>query len=494
MAGTSDVVRENESVHARPISRQSHSTGMVEERVKAKILVVDDDPGIRQLLQLHLAAANYQVTSVETSSEAVEQVTAEIFDLAIVDLRIGDEDGIVLLEQLLRIQPTLPVIIATAHATIESAVEATKKGAYDYLTKPFEATDLLHRIEQALEVYRLKSEVERLRGMVQERYQFDNIITVTDVMKQVLRQVAQIAVTDSTVCVYGESGTGKELVAKAIHVASRRALGPFVAINCGAIPEGLLENELFGHLKGAYTGADRPKKGFLQQADGGTLLLDEIGELPPMLQVKFLRVLEEREFYPLGGSQPIKVNIRLVAATNQDLGKLVAQGKFREDLYYRLHVLPIFLPPLRERPGDIAPLAQHFMQRFAQEMGKDVKGFTPEALQRLMLYEWKGNVRELANAVERAVVLTSTSMITPDLLLLGKPEMQSAQQTEPSTLREARERFERKYLIQVLTSVNGNVSRAAELSGKDRAEFYRLLRKHSLVPSTFKSEKVVEGR
>jgi two-component system response regulator GlrR len=222
------------------------------------------------------------------------------------------------------------------------------------------------------------------------------------------------------------------------------------------------------------------------------LLLDEIGELPPMLQVKFLRVLEEREFYPLGSSQPVKVNLRLVAATNQDLGKLVSQGKFREDLYYRLHVLPIFLPPLRERPGDITPLAQHFMQRFARELNKEVKGFTAEALQRLMLYEWRGNVRELANVIERAVVLTPTSMITPDLLLLGKPEVQSAQQAEPSTLREARERFERKYLIQVLTSVKGNVSRAAEVSGKDRAEFYRLLRKHALVPSTFKTERAAE--
>jgi two-component system, NtrC family, response regulator GlrR len=494
MTGTPDVIRGSENMHAHPTSRQAHPPVTGEGTVKAKILVVDDDPGIRHLLELHLTAANFHVTLAETSSEAVEQATAEIFDLAIVDLRIGDEDGIGLLEQLLRLQPTLPVIIATAHATIESAVEATKKGAYDYLTKPFEVTDLLHRIEQALEVYRLKTEVERLRNMVQDRYQFDNIITVTDVMRQVLRQVAQIAVTDSTVCVYGESGTGKELIAKAVHVASRRALGPFVAINCGAIPEGLLENELFGHMKGAYTGADRPKKGFLQQAEGGTLLLDEIGELPPMLQVKFLRVLEEREFYPLGSSQPIKVNIRLVTATNQDLGKLVSQGKFREDLYYRLHVLPIFLPPLRERPGDITPLAQHFMQRFAQELNKEVKGFTSEALQRLMLYEWRGNVRELANVIERAVVLTSTSMITPDLLLLGKPEVQSAQQTEPSTLREARERFERKYLIQVLTSVKGNVSRAAEVSGKDRAEFYRLLRKHALVPSTFKSEKAVEER
>jgi two-component system, NtrC family, response regulator GlrR len=492
MAETPDVARENGRAHVHALAEHSPARVPGEKISRAKILVVDDDPGIRHLLQLQLTAANFAVTLAETSSEAIAHATAEIFDLAIVDLRIGDEDGIVLLEQLLRIQPTLPVIIATAHATIETAVEATKKGACDYFTKPFDAMDLLHRIEQALELYHLKSEVERLRTLVQDRYQFDNIITVTDAMQQVLRQVAQIAVTDSTVCIYGESGTGKELIAKAIHVASRRAVGPFVAINCGAIPESLLENELFGHLKGAYTGADRPKKGFLQQAEGGTLLLDEIGELPSMLQVKFLRVLEEREFYPLGSSQSVKVNIRLIAATNQDLGKLVAQGKFREDLYYRLHVLPIFLPPLRERPGDITPLAQHFMQRFARELNKEVKGFTAEALQRLMLYEWRGNVRELANVIERAVVLTPTSMITPDLLLLGKPEVQSAQQTEPSTLREARERFERKYLIQVLTSVKGNVSRAAEVSGKDRAEFYRLLRKHALSPSTFKTDKAME--
>ena len=294
-------------------------------------------------------------------------------------------------------------------------------------------------------------------------------------------------------CVYGESGTGKELIAKALHIVSRRALGPFVALNCGAIPEGLLENELFGHSKGAYTGADRLKKGFLQQADGGTLFLDEIGELPASLQVKFLRVLEEREFYPLGSTQPMKVNVRLVAATNQDLGKLVSKGKFREDLYYRLHVPPIFLPPLRERPSDITPLAEHFLQRFAADLNKEVKGFTPEALQRLMLYDWPGNVRELANVVERATVLSPTTLITPDMLLLGKTELQSTNQTELSTLREARERFERKYLIQVLTTMKGNVSRAAELAGKDRAEFYRLLRKHVLLPSSFKGERMEEA-
>jgi two-component system, NtrC family, response regulator GlrR len=455
---------------------------------KAKILVVDDDQGILNLLKLRLEAAQYRVTLTESCSEALARATAEIFDVAIVDLRIGDEDGIALLEQLLHIQPTLPVIIATAHATIDSAVDATKKGAYDYLTKPFDAVDLLHRLEKALEVQRLKNEVEHLRTMVQDHYRFDNIIATSDAMKQVLSQVTQIALTESTVCIYGESGTGKELIAKAIHIVSRRALGPFVAINCGAIPEGLLENELFGHSKGAYTGADRPKKGFLQQAESGTLFLDEIGELPASLQVKFLRVLEEREFYPLGSTQPIKINVRLVAATNQDLEKLISQGKFREDLYYRLHVLPIFLPPLRERPSDITPLAEHFLQRFARDLDKEVKGFTPDALQRLMLYNWPGNVRQLANVVERATVLSPTTLITADRLLLGKSEWRSPHQNELATLREARESFERKYLIQILTTMKGNVSRAAGVAGKDRAEFYRLLRKHTLLPSSFKGE------
>lgn len=460
---------------------------------KAKILVVDDDQSLLNLLKLRLEPAGYSVTLAETGAEALEALTAktdEVYDLAIVDLRIGEEDGIALMEQMLRLQPALSVMIATAHATIDSAVEATKKGAYDYLTKPFEPTDFLHRIEKALEVRQLKGEIARLRTVVQERYQFDNVVAHSEKMQQILQQVIQIAPTDSTVCVYGESGTGKELIAKAIHISSRRALGPFVAINCGAIPEGLLENELFGHTKGAYTGADRMKKGLLQQADGGTLLLDEIGELPPSLQVKFLRVLQEREFYPLGAGQPTKVNIRLICATNQDLEKLVAKKRFREDLFYRIHILPIFLPPLREHIDDIVPLAHHFLQRFAYETEKDVQGFTPEALQRLMLYEWPGNVRELANVIERAVVLTPTSLITPDLLLLGKMESLHFRNTELHTLKEAREKFERNYLIQVLTSVKGHVSRAAELAGKDRAELYRLLRKHSLVPRTFKEDRL----
>jgi two-component system response regulator GlrR len=457
---------------------------------KAKILVVDDDHNILNMLKLRLEAADYHVTLAETGAEAVGFATEESHDLAIVDLRIGEESGINVLEKLLRVQPALPIIIATAHATIDTAVEATKKGGYDYITKPFDMPDLFHRLDKALEVRQLRGEVERLRTLVQDRYSFDDIIACSTQMQDVLHQVVQIAATDSTVCVYGESGTGKELVAKALHVASRRALGPFVAINCGAIPEGLLENELFGHTKGAYTGADRNKKGLLQQADGGTLFLDEIGELPATLQVKFLRVLQEREFYPLGAGQPIRVNIRLVAATNQDLDRLVSQGKFREDLYYRIHVLPIIIPPLRERPTDIVPLAQYFLKRFAQETERNVQAFTPEAQQRLMLYDWPGNVRELANIVERAVVLSPSSMITPDMLLLGKTEILNFRSSELCTLREARERFERNYLIQVLSAVKGHVSRAAGLAGKDRAEFYRLLRKHAIVPSAFKGERI----
>ena len=458
---------------------------------KAKILVVDDDRGLLTLMKVRLEATGYQVTLAEGGGEALTRASEEVCELAIVDLKMEDMDGITLLEKLLCIHPHLPVIILTAHGTIASAVEATKKGAYDYLTKPFDPKELLHRLEKALEVHRLKGEVERLRTLVQERYHFDNIIASSDKMQQVLRQVMQIAVTDSSVCLSGESGTGKELVAKAIHVASRRAQGPFVPINCGAIPEGLLENELFGHSKGAYTGADRAKKGLLQQAEGGTLFLDEIGELPSTLQVKLLRVLQEREFYPLGVGQPVKADFRLITATNQDLEKLVAEGKFREDLYYRIHVVPIFLPPLRERPEDIAVLASHFLQRFSREMDKDIQGFAPEALQRLMMYEWPGNVRELANAVERAVVLATNCVITVDLLFLGKKEP-PASRAELVPLREAREKFEKSYLVQVLTMVKGNVSRAAELARKDRAEFYRLLRKHALDPGVFKSERAVE--
>jgi len=451
-----------------------------------KILVVDDDPGLLTLMKARLESAGYTAVLAPGGEEALVSANDNIFCAAVLDFKMDDMDGIALMERLLKIQPYLPVIILTAYGTIERAVEATKKGAYDFLTKPFEAKDLLYRLEKALEVGSLKVEVDRLRVMVRERYRFDNIIASSEKMQQILSQVAQIAATDSTVCLYGESGSGKELMAKAIHLSSPRAKGPFVAINCGAIPDGLLENELFGHVKGAFTGADHPKKGLLQQADGGTLFMDEIAELSPPLQVKLLRVFQERQFYAVGGVQPIKVDIRLVTATNQDLMKAIREGKFREDLYYRIHVIPIYLPPLRERIEDVPLLAKHFLEHFNREMNKNVQGFAPEVMQRLMLHSWPGNVRELANVVERAVALATTSVVTAESLFLG-PEEETPQVRKLLPLNETRREHERAYLTQLMTETGGNVSRAASLAGRYRAEFYKLLHKYDINPADFKN-------
>ena len=453
-----------------------------------KILVVDDDRGLLTLMKARLIAAGYQVTLATGGEEALASAHGEIYSAAILDLKMEGMDGITLLERLVAIQPNLAAIILTAYGTIANAVEATKKGAYDFLTKPFEAKDLLYRLEKALEMGRLRSEVDRLRTLVGERYHFDSIIATSDKMRDITRQVAQIAPTDSTVCLYGESGTGKELIAKAIHMNGSRSQGPFIPINCGAIPEGLLESELFGHVKGAFTGAAQPKKGLLQQAEGGTLFLDEIAELPMSLQVKFLRVLQEREFYPVGGVKPVRVDFRLVTATNRDLWKAIGEGKFREDLYYRIHVIPFHLPPLRERTEDIPLLAVHFLQNFSREMNKNIRGFQPETMQRLMLYRWPGNVRELSNVIERAVALASEGEITPEQLLIGQESTPSPTRPGLMPFNDARDEFERAYLVQVLTASRGNVSRAATVAGRYRAEFYKLLKKHGLEPGDFKKE------
>lgn len=454
----------------------------------AHILVVDDDHGLLTLMGTRLEAAGYTTTLAEGGTEALALAQKQTYDLGIIDLKMADMDGITLLQELLLLQPALPVIILTAHGTIASAVEATKSGAYDYLTKPFDAKDLLYRVHKALEVHHLKDEVANLRTLVQERYHFAHIIASSEKMQQVLNQIPQIATTDSIVCLYGESGTGKELFAKAIHAASGRSNGPFVAVNCGAIPETLLENELFGHIKGAYTGATHTQRGLLQQASGGTFFLDEIAELPASLQVKFLRVLQEREFYPLGAGQPAKADIRVVTATNKDLWQAVREGKFREDLFYRVHVIPVFLPPLRERSGDIPLLVQHFIERFNAQMRKTIQGVTPEAMQRLMLYQWPGNVRELANVIERAVVLAPQHTITPDLLLLGNMNAPEPNGRDFVSLKEAQDDLERSYLLQVLTATRGNVSRAATLAGKYRGDFYKLMHKHGLEPESFREE------
>ncbi len=448
-----------------------------------KILLVDDDRNLIELIKIRLESANYEVTAALKEEEAIEAVRGQVFDLSIVDLQLTHQDGISLMEELHLIIPEMPVIILTAFGSIESAVESMKRGAYGYLTKPFDPRDLLLHIEKALENYRLTSEVKRLKGLLEERYDFGQIVAGSDKMQQVLKMVSQIAKTDSTAYIYGESGTGKELIAKAIHLASERKNKPFVAINCAALPETLLESELFGHEKGAFTGAIRSTRGLFTQAHQGTIFLDEIGDMPLSIQAKLLRVLQERQFYPVGSEKPVEVDVRVIAATRKDLEDHVKQGLFREDLFYRIHVIPIHLPPLRERKEDIPSLVEKFLKKFGQQMKKDIKGLTPMAMQRLMLHDWPGNVRELENRIEYAVAITQQDIISEDLIL-QTTSTESQESLKP--LKESRDDFEREYLMHLLKLCEGNVSKAAKLAGKYRADFYGLLKKHGLKAEDFK--------
>jgi two-component system, NtrC family, response regulator GlrR len=448
-----------------------------------RILVVDDDSSLLELMRMRLESANYEVTATMNEEEAIEAAKGQVFDLSIVDLRLAQMDGISLMEELHLIVPDMPVIILTAHGSIESAVEAIKKGAYSYLTKPFEPQEMLFQIERALENSRLAFEIKRLKGLLKEKYDFPNIIAQGEGMQRVLEVVSRVAKTDSTVFINGESGTGKELIAKVIHVASTRKDKAFVAINLAAIPETLLESELFGHEKGAFTGAVRSAKGFFSQAHEGTIFLDEIGDMPLSTQGKLLRVLQERQFYPIGKEKPIDVDVRLIVATNKNLEDQVKKGLFREDLFYRIHVIPIFLPPLRERKEDIPLLIEHFLKKFRLQMKKEVKRLTPQAMQKLMLHDWPGNVRELENTMEYAVAMTQEDVINEDFILQRK----GVTSLEPlRTLKEARDAFEKSYLIMLLQACKGNVSQAARLAGKYRPDFYDLLKKHGLDHSSFK--------
>lgn len=446
-------------------------------------MIVDDDRNLLELLGMILQSSDYEVTTANDGETALGIVKDEIFDLAVIDLKLPRTDGITLMHDIHQINPEMPVIILTAHSSVKSAVEAIRKGAFNYLEKPFDPDALLLQIERALENRRLHSEVKRLEGILEERYTFANIIAISSRMKAVLSLISRVASTDSTVYIHGDSGTGKELVAKALHIASSRKEKPFTAINCAAIPETLLESELFGYEKGAFTGAVRNSKGLFAQTDGGTLFLDEIGDMPLSLQAKLLRVLQDRKFYPLGSEKPCEVDIRLITATNKDLEEEVKNGGFREDLFYRIHVIPVFVPPLRERREDIIPLAEHFLKKASERMNRDIKGFTPMALQKLMLYDWPGNVRELENAIEYAIVTSRMDLISDDCILPLKTEKTSL---SPKPYREAKEDFEREYLTWVLEMARGNVSKAAGLAGRYRADFYGLLKKYDIKPESFK--------
>ncbi len=470
------------------------------------ILVVDDNPNLLELIKMRLESADYRVSATAEEEAALSLLREQVFDLCIVDLMLANGDGLTLMDQIRAIRPDVPTIILTAHGTIESAVEAMRRGAYGYLTKPFERSDLLLQIERALEHRKLNWEIKRLKELLNERFDFANIIAHSGKMRAIIDIVTRIATLDSTVYIDGESGTGKELIAKAIHLASDRKDQPFVALNCAALPETLLESELFGHERGAFTGAVKSTKGLFTQAHGGTLFLDEIGDMPLATQSKLLRVLQERQFYPVGSEAPVAVDVRVIVATNKDLEEQVRRGLFRDDLFYRIHVIPVHLPPLRERKEDIVPLVDHFLKKCRQQMKKDVKGLTPEALRKLMLHDWPGNVRELENTIEYAVAMTRKDMVGDDYILPGKVTPQEAGlgvngAREKSlagseglrSLKDARDAFERDYLTQVLALAEGNVSHAAKLAGKYRADFYDLLKKHDLRADDFKKPKPTAG-
>jgi len=451
------------------------------------ILVVDDDANLLELIKMRLEASGYDVTTAVNEDVAKEAMTVRPFDLSLIDLQLVRQDGISLMEELHLIYPDMPIIILTAHGSIESAVEAMRKGAYTYLPKPFDPQELILQIERAIENRRLSSEVKRLKSLVREKYDFANIVTRNEKMKIVLEQVSRAAKVESNVYIFGESGTGKELIAKAIHVASKRRDNPFVVINCAALPESLLENELFGHEKGAFTGAVKYSKGLFSVADTGTLFLDEIGDIPLYIQAKLLRVIQEKQFYPLGSDRPKTVDVRIVVATNRDLESDVKKGRFRQDLFYRIHVIPIGLPPLRERKDDIPLLIDHFLRKFSKVLGGGTRGITPLAIQRLMLHNWPGNVRELENTIEYGVVMGGDDVITEDFILRTKGAHQSFM-----PLKEAREAFDKDYLVDLMRLTGGNVSRAAGMAGKYRADFYKLLKKYGLKPENFKKRKPAE--
>ncbi|MBL8073257.1 MAG: sigma-54-dependent Fis family transcriptional regulator [Nitrospira sp.] len=377
-----------------------------------KILVVDDEQSLREVLSIMLKRAGYAVTSATDGEEAVELLQKEIFDLVITDLRMPKVDGLEVLKAVKSTSPETVVLIITAFASADSAVEAMKQGAYDYLTKPFQVDEVQLIIRNALEKRRLTTENMLLKREMASQSSFAQLVGHSEAMQKVFEVVRKVADSKSNVLICGESGTGKELVARAIHYNSARSVLPFVAVNCSAVPETLLESELFGHMKGSFTGAIANKAGLFEIANGGTIFLDEIGDTTPTIQVKLLRVIQEREFRRVGGSQDIKVDVRVVAATNKDLEKAVAEGSFREDLYYRLDVIPIRLPPLRMRTGDIPLLVNHFLERFAKDSGKPKPVLSSEAMHVLLEHEWRGNVRELENLIERVVAFSVDGSVT----------------------------------------------------------------------------------
>ncbi|MEQ0006206.1 two-component system response regulator GlrR [Klebsiella sp. GG_Kp146] len=441
-------------------------------RKPARLLLVDDDPGLLKLLGMRLVSEGYSVVTAESGPEALRVLGREKVDLVISDLRMDEMDGLQLFSEIQKGQPGMPVIILTAHGSIPDAVAATQQGVFSFLTKPVDKDALYQAIDEALEQ----------RSPATDEAWRQAIVTRSPLMLRLLEQAGMVAQSDVSVLINGQSGTGKEIVAQAIHNASPRHDKPFVAINCGALPEQLLESELFGHARGAFTGAVSNREGLFQAAEGGTLFLDEIGDMPVALQVKLLRVLQERKVRPLGSNRDIEINVRIISATHRDLPKAMARGEFREDLFYRLNVVNLKIPPLSERTEDIPLLANHLLRQSADRHKPFVRAFSSDAMKRLMAANWPGNVRQLVNVIEQCVALTSSPVIGDALV----EQALEGENTALPTFVEARNQFELNYLRKLLQITRGNVTHAARMAGRNRTEFYKLLSRHEIDANDFK--------
>ncbi|MEJ5377107.1 MAG: sigma-54 dependent transcriptional regulator [bacterium] len=452
----------------------------------ANILVVDDEEIMRESLSAWLQEDGFQVEAFSTGKEAMEAVKQKVYDAILLDLKLPDMDGLEILKHTKHYQPNTPVLMITAYGSVETAIKAMKQGATDYITKPFNPEELSLTLHHILDDLALRRENIYLKLKLEKRYDRQGIVSKSHKMERIFDLISTIADTRSTVLIHGESGTGKELIARAIHYSSNRSHHPFISVSCAALVESLLESELFGHEKGAFTDAKTLKRGKFELADGGSLFLDEIGEISPKLQLNLLRVLQEREFHRVGGEEAIRVDVRIIAATNKNLEQAVREGSFREDLYYRLNVISIHLPPLRERKEDIPLLVNHFVEKFNMESGKHVGGVSEEVLQILMEHDWPGNVRELENVIERAVIINRGGVILPEDLppyLLRHPALSQApelliQQAQPGqmTLQEV----EKAYIQNVLEETGWNIKRTARILGIDRSTLYAKIRRYGL--------------
>lgn len=445
-----------------------------------QILIVDDEENVRRMLTTTFDFDGHHTLCAADGEEALELFHQHQPDVVLMDIRMPRLNGIDALEKMHAEHPKIPVVLMTAYAEVETAVEALRYGAFDYIIKPFDLSELKLVIQRALQLQEMKKEINLLHQALSESYQWDRILTHSPKMMEICRDTARIARSQATVLITGESGTGKELIARAIHFSSPRANGPFIKINCGALPESLLESELFGHEKGAFTGAQLQRQGLFERANGGTLLLDEVGEMPLNLQVKLLRVLQEREFERIGGSQTIKVDIRILAATNRDIEEMVKEGSFRQDLYYRLNVIHLSVPPLRERPEDISLLANHFLQKFSQENGREIIEIDLATLSRLQAHQWPGNIRELSNVMERAVIMSTGMVIFPEdlpthLQPAGDDQKMPSVVSGEFNLKENVKCYEKELIISALAEHQGNRTRTALALGiSRRALMYKL--------------------